>query len=1315
MSGYKDKSVLGWSYKPFSPTDVFITGTAGYVGGARTKSNYKTLFEDNYKTMVDDEGVSLVKNGRTLNLYPVYDWDYYTLKYDANGGVNAPESQSKVDIDSRALSISSIEPEKPNAIFVGWTTNPDGTGTVYRYGTANDTISIASNTVLYAKWQDSKTVTVSAGTGGKVSLNGGTAAASVTVSVPSGTTYTVSSNTVTFSNSDVVTATPDTGYRQVSILPASGTITDNSTVIAATFERIPCSVTVTAGSGGSITANGSITVPYGTTYAISGNNLVFTKPDATTVTVTTSANYGYAFSAFSSSSGTVTSDRTINASFSKVTYTITYNYVYDAGQGETTWTTSTSVLDIDNFTGSGNTYTIPALAPATLPTGYHMVTSNIWHLGSSSGSLVTTLDADDYAHEDHTYSLFTTLAPNTYTITLNGDGVVTPTNSPYESATATYNSSSIGSPTMPVNAAYTFQGYYDENDVKVINADGTLAASASGSGTTYTDAYSKWIYDGNVTLTAKWTANTVTVTFDYNGATGGNSTADITVTIGSTYGELPAPTKTGYTFDGWYDAETDGNGSGNRITSSSTVTAGVTTLYAKWTADTYTITYYDGGASDEIAFSGTPGEGHPASYTYGTGATLVDPSRSGYTFGGWYTNYSCTGDAVTTIGTDETGNKTFYAKWTEITYTFVLYDTDGNNVTYGGQHEITVAGSTDPYDENDDFFIGAGEKTGYNFSGGIWGCDEGYSVDVSLFNESTVRELYNSISRELVDSELAPLENNIIPLYGQFTAKTRTITYNGNNNTGGSTLSTTLTYGEPATIASNGYSRTGYDFVNWTMNADGTGTAYTEGQSLTAEAVNALVLASDSALLLHAQWTAQTYSITYKDEGNVAYSGTNEGSLPATHTYGTATDLADGVKSGYTFGGWYIAADCSGAAITTLAADGYTDDITLYAKWTANGFNVTFVKNDKEGISPVTSVWPDNQPTVTTVTLPASDPIRPGYTFSGWKDGEGNTVTNGQTLTADLTVNATWTRNKIYGVYLTNTGYTIYGVKSITPTTDDSDKQINDISIGYSTKPFYRFVFTKGAALFSDEYIGIGTARSFEFEIVFNSDAANLSSYTDDFIDDHIRVGDSLLNGSEPTAALGTYSVQIAAHDSVEAKAYYYKDATDNWVDIFEDQSASTFTQITNHISESGSGDKVTARFTATVTKKTPIQKLVTNVGIVMAPSAYLEAAPRNANTTEAKKTILSNMTPNGKAKDGYNLASPSQFSTPLEGEGFYDTNHAVPRRRYISNYVGTTFTYNARLYNAPTGRDLCAVPYVVYHVADTYRIVYGDMVIHTT
>ena len=108
-----------------------------------------------------------------------------------------------------------------------------------------------------------------------------------------------------------------------------------------------------------------------------------------------------------------------------------------------------------------------------------------------------------------------------------------------------------------------------------------IKVSITKGGTTFTSStYSFVAGGGNKTFLDYSTvaASTVTATFNANGGT--CSTASKTVTRGSTYGTLPTPTKSGYTFNGWYTAASGGS----KVTSSTTVTAtGNHTLYAQWT------------------------------------------------------------------------------------------------------------------------------------------------------------------------------------------------------------------------------------------------------------------------------------------------------------------------------------------------------------------------------------------------------------------------------------------------------------------------------------------------------------------------------------------------------------------------------------------------------------------------------------------------------------------------------------------------------------------------------------------------------------
>ena len=137
----------------------------------------------------------------------------------------------------------------------------------------------------------------------------------------------------------------------------------------------------------------------------------------------------------------------------------------------------------------------------------------------------------------------------------------------------------------------------------------------------------------NITLYAKWAANTYTITFD---TAGGSEIAPITQDYGTVITAPEAPTREGYTFIGW-DKEIP-----------TTMPAENMTVTAQWKINRYTITFDTNGGS-EIA---------PITQDYGTAITApADPTREGYTFIGWDTEIPTTMPAE---------NITLKAKWKDI-------------------------------------------------------------------------------------------------------------------------------------------------------------------------------------------------------------------------------------------------------------------------------------------------------------------------------------------------------------------------------------------------------------------------------------------------------------------------------------------------------------------------------------------------------------------------------------------------------------------------------------------------------------------------
>ena len=132
----------------------------------------------------------------------------------------------------------------------------------------------------------------------------------------------------------------------------------------------------------------------------------------------------------------------------------------------------------------------------------------------------------------------------------------------------------------------------------------------------------------------------------------------------------PAFTNEGHSLDGWYY---DNNGTETKWNFDTDTVKCTMTLKAKWELSTYSVTLQTDG--------GTIASGKEvAGYTYGTGAVLPtanDMTREGYRFDGWYADSSFSSSPITEISATETGNKTFYAKWTKNTTPII----PGNNTS----------------------------------------------------------------------------------------------------------------------------------------------------------------------------------------------------------------------------------------------------------------------------------------------------------------------------------------------------------------------------------------------------------------------------------------------------------------------------------------------------------------------------------------------------------------------------------------------------------------------------------------------------------
>ena len=272
----------------------------------------------------------------------------------------------------------------------------------------------------------------------------------------------------------------------------------------------------------------------------------------------------------------------------------------------------------------------------------------------------------------------------------------------------------------------------------------------------------------NLVITAKWEANTYTVTFNNNGESSKQSfTYDVAQNL-----DLNQFKKTGYRFMGWSLSE---NGSveytdGASVINLTSENDGNVNLYAVWEIVSYTIKYeLDGGINSPL---------NPTTYTVKDNVIFENPTKEGYTFDGWYLdgNYQ----TPITSTNDKYDSLTLYAKWEIINYT-IKYELNGgtNNQANISQYNIELGTIT----------LYAPTKDGYNFIGWYLNNSLVKTINIDTFNE-----------------------NSSITLVAKFEAKEYKVTYI--NELANSEVIKTIKYDEILDLI-NGEEIAGYEFVGW--------------------------------------------------------------------------------------------------------------------------------------------------------------------------------------------------------------------------------------------------------------------------------------------------------------------------------------------------------------------------------------------------------------------------------------------------------------------------------------------------------------------
>ncbi len=492
-----------------------------------------------------------------------------------------------------------------------------------------------------------------------------------------------------------------------------------------------------------------------------------------------------------------------------------------------------------------------------------------WYTAKSGGSKIT---SSTKVTKSSSHTLYAQWKPVKYTVkyVLNGGKNHTKNPSGYYISTSTITLQN------PTRTGYRFQGWYTSSNYKT-----KVTKIPKGS-------------TGSRTLYAKWASNIYTIRYNKNGAASGSMADTKSCRYGTAY-TLRANTfkKTGYTFAGWSTSSSGSVAYKNKasVKNLTSKNGSIKTLYAKWTPNTYKITYNMNGGKNDT--------GNPASYKVTTSTiTLKNPTRTGYTFKGWYTSSSYK-TRVTKISKGSTGNRTLYAKWTSNVYT-IRYNKNG--ATSGSMADTKSCRYGTSYKLRANTF----KKTGYTFAG--WSTSA--SGAVTYKDKADVKNLTST-------------NGAVKTLYAKWTPNVYKINYylNGGVNSSGNPSDYKIV---TSTITLKNPNRTGYTFSGW----------YTSSSFKTE--ITQISKGSTGTKNLYAKWTANSYTIHYDANGGNGAAMQDTTSCKYDTLYSLIMNSY--TRSGYKFVGWNTQSDGSGESyedggkvknLTTSSGK----IVTLYAQW----------------------------------------------------------------------------------------------------------------------------------------------------------------------------------------------------------------------------------------------------------------------------------------------------------------------------------------------------------------------------------------------
>ena len=584
----------------------------------------------------------------------------------------------------------------------------------------------------------------------------------------------------------------------------------------------------------------------------------------------------------------------------------------------------------------------------------------------------------------------------------------------------------------PVKEGYTFTGWTGSNGISP-----ELSVSIPKGSV------------GNKEFVANYTVNKYRVTYNTNG---GNSIDDAEVSYGAKVPKPNNPVKDGYRFVNWYgDANlTSVYGFGN-------MPANDITIYAKWTENENIISYVLNGGVNNV--------NNPDMFMTGTEVVLLDPSRVGYTFDGWYKE-STFDNRIYKISSDTNKDITIYAKWNKISYT-IDYNLNGGIAINPESYSIdsssielnapvkegyiftgwTGSNGTNPQINvsipkgsvgNKEFIANYSPKNytiSYNLDGGITENPIQYNIESdAIILNAPVKEGYE-FTGWTGSNGTNPQINVSIPkgsvgnkeFIANYSPKNYTISYNLD---GGITENPIQYNIESDAIILNAPVKEGYEFTGWT------------GSNGTNPQINVSIpKGSVGNKEFIANYSPKNYTISYNLDGGLA---TN----PDSYNIDSETiKLNKPIKEGYAFTGW-TGSNGTNPQINVSIPKGSIGNKTYVANYEKGAYTITFNSNGGSATEPIVKKYQEN------ISKP-DDPTKEGYLFKGWySDQELTQLYIFSTMPGNnMTLYAAWEKNT-YSVSFDTSGGTElqsidveYGEQIVKP--------VDPVKKGYTFKGWY--------------------------------------------------------------------------------------------------------------------------------------------------------------------------------------------------------------------------------------------------------------------